>query len=74
MKIIVVIDDDNGMLFNHRRQSQDAALREYILVMAKDTVLWMNAYTRTQFGDVPSYIRVSEKSLDDAGDGEYCFV
>ena len=74
MKIIVAIDDDSGMLFNQRRQSKDAVLRERILEMAKDTVLWMNAYTRKQFSDVPAFVRVSEKPLDEAGKGEFCFV
>lgn len=74
MKVIVVIDDDNGMLFNYRRQSQDATLREYILEMTKDTVLWMNEYTRKQFTDIPANVRVSDKPMEEAGDGEFCFV
>lgn len=74
MKIIVAIDDDNGMLFNQRRQSQDTILRGYILEMTKDSVLWMNAYTRKQFSDIPPYVRVSEKPMDEARDGEFCFV
>lgn len=74
MKIIVAIDDDNGMLFNKRRQSKDAVLRERILDISKGTVLWMNEYTRKQFSDVPAYVCVSEKPMDEAGDGEYCFV
>ena len=74
MKIIVAIDDDNGMLFNKRRQSKDAVLRERILDISKGTILWMNEYTRKQFSDVPAYVRVSEKPMDEAGDGEYCFV
>ena len=74
MRIIVAIDDDNGMLFNDRRQSQDAVLREYILEMTKDTVLWMNEYTRKQFSNIPTNVRVSDKPMEEAGDGEFCFV
>lgn len=60
MKIIVVIDNDNGMLFNKRRQSKDAVLRDQILDISKDTIIWMNTYTRTQFEDVPTYVCVSK--------------
>lgn len=74
MKIIVVIDNDNGMLFNKRRQSKDAVLRDQILDISKDTILWMNTYTRTQFEDVPTYVFVSEKPMDEARGGEFCFV
>ena len=31
MIIIAAVDDRNGMMFNHRRQSQDKVLREKIL-------------------------------------------
>ena len=31
MKIIVCVDNQNGMMFNHRRQSQDRVLRKRIL-------------------------------------------
>ena len=31
MKIIVCVDNQNGMMFNHRRQSQDRVLRKRIM-------------------------------------------
>ena len=49
MIVIAAIDDQGGMMFNRRRQSQDSVLREHILNLAKDSRLWMNAYTRRQF-------------------------
>ena len=33
MILIVCIDDNKGMMFNHRRQSQDGVLRRHILDM-----------------------------------------
>ena len=30
MRIIIALDDNNGMLFNHRRQSSDVAVRDRI--------------------------------------------
>lgn len=74
MNIMVAVDDDGGMLFNSRRQSQDSALREYILNTTKDGVLWMNQYSLRQFGTVPPHVRISEDFLSEAGRGEYCFV
>lgn len=74
MKLMVVVDDDNGMMFNHRRQSQDSVLRERILQMSEDFVLWINGYTKKQFGDIPPYVRVSDTPLDEASNGEFCFI
>lgn len=74
MNLIIVLDDDNGMMFNHRRQSQDAVLRDYILRMAESTALWMNAYTQKQFDSIPSYVHISEEPMDEARTGEFCFV
>ena len=51
MVIVVATDDQGGMMFNKRRQSQDRVLREHILDLAKDNRLWMNAYTGRQFAD-----------------------
>lgn len=74
MIVIVAVDDNNGMMFNHRRQSQDAILRERISELTKDSVLWVNEYTSKQFSVLPSQVRVSENFLDEASQGEYCFV
>ena len=35
MRVIVAVDDRNGMLFHNRRQSQDRVLRERILSMTQ---------------------------------------
>lgn len=51
MILITVIDDRNGLTFNHRRQSRDQVLREKILALTADKILWMNAYSRKQFAD-----------------------
>lgn len=62
------------MMFNHRRQSQDSVLRERILQMSEDSALWINGYTKKQFGDIPSYVRISDTPLDEASNGEFCFI
>ena len=74
MKLIVVVDDDNGMMFNQRRQSRDSALMERILQMSEGTILWINEYTKNQFTDTPSYVHVSDVPLDEVSSGEFCFI
>ena len=75
MIAIVCVDDNNGMMFNHRRQSQDRVLREHVLREADGEVVWMNAYSAKQFADAePSRLKVCENFLEQAGNGEFCFV
>ena len=49
MIIMVCVDDNNGMMFNKRRQSQDRVLRQRMLELAGEKKLWMNDYSRRQF-------------------------
>ena len=75
MQIIAVIDDGGGMMFNHRRQSQDRVLRTRILELTESSRLWMNAYSRKQFADADDErITVDENFLEKANDGDFCFV
>lgn len=75
MILIAALDDKNGMMFNHRRQSQDSLLRAHILKQTTDSDLWMNAYSAKQFGECAEKppVHVSESFLTEAG-GAYCFV
>lgn len=76
MIVIVTLDDRDGMMFNHRRQSQDKVLRERILRMTVGKKMWMNHYTEKQFPNAAEcpQINVSDNFLSEAGPGEYCFV
>ena len=75
MIIIVCVDDNNGMMFNHRRQSQDKVLREHILQETGHSSIWMNAYSAKQFAAAePSRLKICEDFLEQAGPGEFCFV
>ena len=71
MILIVCLDDNNGMMFNHRRQSRDRVLVERIRKQTSDGVLWMNEYSARLFGEG---VLVDADFLDKAADGEYCFV
>ena len=45
MIVIACLDDNGGMMFNHRRQSQDRVLRAHIAALVGDAKLWMNHRT-----------------------------
>ena len=75
MNVIVCIDDRSGMLFNHRRQSQDRVLRQRLLAMTEGRPLCMNPYSAKQFSkEDPASISVSPEFLENASGEDYCFV
>lgn len=73
MILVACIDDKGGMLFNHRRQSQDRLLRLDLLREAAGAAIWMNAYSAKQFAPAPENIRVAEDFPARAGEGAFCF-
>lgn len=46
---IVCLDQEDGLLFNSRRQSRDRVVTEKILSMTEGKPLWMSAYSRRIF-------------------------
>lgn len=74
MNIIVCLDDKNGMLFNHRRQSMDQAVRQRILSITAGKTLWMNGYTAKQFTEPAGQIAVAEDFLSCAENDDFCFL
>lgn len=76
MKIIICIDDNQGMLFNKRRQSRDAKVLEDIANLTKE--LWISPFSEKLFEGMSSAVcvdaKISNMFLDKAGVGEYCFV
>lgn len=73
MIIIICLDDQNGMMFNNRRQSQDRGLRQYIADMTKDDKVYMNAYSAKLYEEIEDPI-ICEDFLQKAGKGETCIV
>ena len=49
MRLIVCLDDKNGMAFNHRRQSRDRIVTEKIEELAKGSVLRLSPYSAKLF-------------------------
>lgn len=74
MRIILALDDSNGMLFNHRRQSSDAAAISRIKEIIKEGMLYLDGYSAGQFENTDIRLSVDEDFLHKAGRGEYCFV
>lgn len=78
MIVIACVDNNMGLLFNQRRQSQDRILRERVLQRCEDCRLWMNAYSYQLFKgqgvNKDITICIAEDFLAKAAAGDYCFV
>lgn len=75
MIVIIFLDDNEGMAFNHRRQSRDQAVKERIRQIALGKKLWMNPYSYKLYGDLYGVETVeAEDFLARAGNGELCLV
>lgn len=75
MIVIVCVDDNKGMMFHNRRQSQDRLLRDHIISFTEPHNLWMSVYSVKQFTDTcPEQIIADDAFLEKAQEGDYCFV
>lgn len=74
MILVICIDENGGMLFNNRRQSQDKILRERLLSLVNDSKLMMNSFSKNQFTDDMPNIVVSDDFLEQSTCGDFCFV
>ena len=73
MNLIVVLDDRNGMLFNHRRQSRDRALIDRMLQVSGGKLI-VSAYTAALFEGKTADLTVAEDPLAVATLGQWCFL
>ena len=73
MTTIVCIDEKDGLLFLGKRQSRDAAVRDYILRKKGKGRLLMNAYSAKQF-ETADGITVTEDPLAEAKEDDVCFI
>lgn len=72
MNIIVCLDDNQGMLFNKRRQSRDIKVLEDIENMKEN--IWTNQYSETLFDKTKIQYKVDEEFLVNAPAEAFCFV
>lgn len=70
MKLIVCLDDNNGMMFNKRRQSRDRVLVENVLELCKGEKLYTNAYSAPLFPENTVEIFENIEDIENA----YCFA
>ena len=69
MQIIVCVDDNQGMMFNHRRVSKDRVLIEKIIEMARGRRLLVNTYSYELFKGM-SGVYVDDEFLSNAYDDD----
>lgn len=73
MKLIFCIDNNYGMMFLNKRQSQDSILRKWIVKHTAGSKLWMSSYSAKQFASLSGFI-VDDNYAKSAAEGDYCFV
>ena len=73
MEIVVCLDENNGMMFNHRRQSRDRVVIDDILAQTQGRPLWMNDYSAPLFEGAGN-VHVSPHFLSEAPENAVCFV
>lgn len=79
MVVYITLDNNNGMMFNNRRQSQDRIMRENMLKHCSGARLWISQYSRMLFeqqenSEIPPNIVVDDDFLNKAEPEDYCFV
>lgn len=72
MKVIVCLDDKNGMLFGSRRQSRDRKVIEDICEMTGE--LRVHPFSENLFKESIIQLIVSEQFLNEARKEDFCFV
>lgn len=55
MIVITCLDQKNGMMFNHRRQSQDSVLREHVAIL--------NAYMDRSIAEVRALVEQHPREI-----------
>lgn len=74
MQVIVTLDDNLGMMFNHRRQSRDRLLIEDIVHTIGKSRIFIDSYSETLFENAHCNYVVSSDPLDDSETSDYCFI
>lgn len=74
MTVIVCLDNANGMLFNGRRQSRDAAVVKDICSTVGSGRLLIAPFSEALFSAVGIDVTVCEDPLAAAQDSDYCFI
>ena len=73
MKVYLCVDDNNGMMFNHRRQSRDSVVIQDIIKSSTGFPVFISPYSSSLFAEYDQKI-VSDDFLFLAGPDDPCFV
>ena len=73
MKLIICLDERNGIMFNHRRQSRDEQVIFDILNHIGDNKLHIRNYSASLFPEGAT-ITVSNDPVANCGVHDYCFL
>ena len=68
------MDDNGGMMFNHRRQSRDRTVVADVIALAEGGTLYLAPYSEKLFADSGASYVADERFLSMAGQGDLCFV
>ena len=74
MKVILCLDEKQGMMIHRRRQSQDRMLLEAIRKLCQGQVIRMSPYSAKLFCKADFSVQAEDDFLLKAEKGEYCFV
>ena len=75
MIAILCIDSQNGLMFNHRRQSRDRRVLEDVQQLCAEKPLMMNAYSSRLFLQQGfQHLTVLPDFLERAAPGDFCFI
>ncbi len=74
MKVILCLDDNNGMLFNNRRQSRDRVVVEDIVSDIGNKKLFVSPFSEKIFEEYPHIVTVDSDFLQETSVDCVCFV
>ena len=75
MKVIVCVDDNNGMTFNNRRQSRDRSILLDIYHMLDGRKLFFTDFSKKLISEFGLWrIYISDDILEKATPDDYCFI
>lgn len=76
MKLVVCVDERNGMAFYGRRLSRDKLLVLEILMSAGENTIWINKYSKNLFmadGKLPANVKVFD-GIPDGDENDLVFI
>ncbi len=74
MIAVICLDDNNGMLFNNRRQSRDKEVICDLIEYSGSKKILINEFSKSLFADYENNILISDTFLTDAEENDICFV